>query len=932
MQKKFKIKLKSKIIFDKITAIRLTKIDYYKAMADEIKNLPKRFEEKKKYATTNKPTVTKLLYSYRLLLKKKANGIYNIVKGIYNCNKDAAQKGCLPLIHTNLFSLATSMQMLIVAYKNIRKNKGATTLGAMLSFHKLGRLNPTQRRLLSSTARSPDGISYKIFEITVKLLKTGKYPWGASRRIYIEKPGQPGKLRPITIPPFMDKVVQSAILGILEAVYEPWFEIENRSFGFRKRKGVHDAIYNVSRIENKGMFTAIEGDIKGAYDNVNREKLIEILRERIKDRKFLELIRKRLNYQYLDTLTNKYVEEKKGIPQGGIDSPYLWNIYMQKFDHWIGEHLQEECDRLNEKLRPNIAPRTKRALKEVTTLITKRRSLKIDLKLLKKINTLEKFNINKKLDPQIRQRLSKYYKEQDIEEFPKSKKYEIIKEIKKIRHKLLNIPSSDPNRKYLRFTYTRYADDWIILGNFSKMLAEKFKNDIKSFLKDTLFAELSEEKTLITDIRKEPAHFLGFEILAYEKKKLAYKYSGGSKEVLTRVAGSEIKCKPDKQRIISRLHMKGYCTANGKPKPLSWISTVETFGLISRFNAVLIGFGNFYAGFTNQSELNRWIYIIRTCLFKTLAQKYNTTIRGIFKRFGKRTKTGNTIQYYVRNTFVQNGIEKKFEKKWTLLTEKDIQISCKKNKRYDIIKKYFNQIEYDKLIPSYSEKELKDFELEIDTVKRYKPNISIKEDDWVEKITWVNLRTQANLESPCCICGSIENVGMHHIKHIRKILYSKIPPKKAFLNIMHLRNRRQIPACWDCHMKDIHAGKYIGANLKTLVNNREEKLKGFDNRLVNIENYMKKSDLIYYGKSLVEKGWVSIENDDISLNKKPITQQGWKTTDQELKRYYGGKDFSPQTSSIEKEIDPLNPDDYFDPEMNYYYYKDDNGDWIEMEG
>ena len=85
----------------------------------------------------------------------------------------------------------------------------------------------------------------------------------------------------------MDRVVQAAILRVLESIYEPWFDHLNRSFGFRPHKGVWDAMINLKRKENRGLFRAIEGDIKGAYDNVQRKKLIEILSKRIKDRKVL---------------------------------------------------------------------------------------------------------------------------------------------------------------------------------------------------------------------------------------------------------------------------------------------------------------------------------------------------------------------------------------------------------------------------------------------------------------------------------------------------------------------------------------------------------------------------------------------------------------------------------------------------------------------
>ena len=75
----------------------------------------------------------------------------------------------------------------------------------------------------------------------------------------------------------MDRVVQATILRVLEAIYEPWFDKLNRSFGFRPNKGCHDAIYNITRKETRGLTTAIEGDIKGAYDNVSKEKLIKCL-------------------------------------------------------------------------------------------------------------------------------------------------------------------------------------------------------------------------------------------------------------------------------------------------------------------------------------------------------------------------------------------------------------------------------------------------------------------------------------------------------------------------------------------------------------------------------------------------------------------------------------------------------------------------------
>ncbi len=859
MTTKFKLKLKSQIVFNKKIAIRLTKSSYYKVLGEDSRNLPSREKEKSKFSTTRKETVTKQIKQYKTLLKEKSKGVFNVLKGIYNTNVNAATGGLLPPKHTNITSLVASVPNLIVAYQRIRRNKGATTLGAMLSYNRTRVLTPLQRRLISATANSPDGLSYWHFKVTSDLLKQGKYPWGASRRIYIDKPGQPNKKRPITIPPFMDRIVQTAILRVLEAIYEPWFDIQNRSFGFRPRKGVHDAIYSLIRKENRGLYTAVEGDIKGAYDNVDREKLINILSKRINDKKFLNLLRNRLNYQFFDSEKNIYVEEGKGIPQGGIDSPYLWNIYMNEFDNHIQNYLENLTSESNKKIRGNIQKRSKVITKDLAFILNKRRSLKKELKLLQKVKTLEKYK--KVTQPgcagstSITYYLKKHFSNQETlidsplgKLVPKSARTKLLRQIRLTRHRQLSIPSADPNKVALRYTYSRYADDWIILGNFSMLYAEKIKTHIKEWLKLNLDAELAEEKTLITDIRnpQTPARFLGFEIRSFSTRALTYKKSDNSeKKFLTRVAGAEIKAYPDKQRLISRLHMKGYCDKNGKPKPMSWISTLETFALISRYNSVLRGIGNFYYGFVPKSSLNRWIYIIRFSLLKTLAQKYNTNIKGIFTRFGLRTETGNTIEYKVRNKFKKGNIEETRQKIFSLLTEKDLQKECIKLDRFTIVKDTFNMIEYDKIFPQYEGENFS--------------TPSIKDDDWVNRIMWVNLRTQANFDFPCFRCGSIKNIQMHHIKHIRKVLYSKIPKDKPFLNIMALRNRKQIPVCRDCHMNYIHRGQYTGANLKSLVFPGIDTRKGFDNRLINLENFMTPSKEEFFAKSLDEKGWEIIE-------------------------------------------------------------------------
>jgi retron-type reverse transcriptase len=197
-----------------------------------------------------------------------------MLHGIYEKNLHFSVDDMEPPVHTNIMDLVSQKAILVTAYKFIRPNKGASSLAwAYLSKDRYNRLNNEQKEYLKKTLRkSPDGISNKIINATCYLLKKGEYPWGTSKRIYIPKPGDKTKKRPITIPPFMDRVVQTAIKMILEAIYEPWFEKMNRSVGFRPGKSCHHAITAIKSSYTMGFRTAIEGDVVGAYDRVHKEK------------------------------------------------------------------------------------------------------------------------------------------------------------------------------------------------------------------------------------------------------------------------------------------------------------------------------------------------------------------------------------------------------------------------------------------------------------------------------------------------------------------------------------------------------------------------------------------------------------------------------------------------------------------------------------
>ncbi|MGQ2957962.1 reverse transcriptase domain-containing protein [Agrobacterium sp.] len=256
-------------------------------------------------------------------------------------------------------SLVSSKELIRTSFNKLKKNKGALTPG-------------------TSTETSDAFSEEKIGKIS-KALKDRTFKWSPIKRIYIPKPGKTKK-RPLGIPNFSDKIVQNNISLILTAIYEPEFEYINTNFGFRPNKGCNSPI-RIIRTQAHSMDHALEADIEGAYDNVNHKKLIEILRKRIKDEKFLKLIRDGLKCGIISD--GLYYDSLLGTPQGGIASPILFNIYMNEFDKFVEFDLKNR-DFMN--LPKSIANETS---SEYTRLLSKERQKKDRLKLFSNMNSVD---------------------------------------------------------------------------------------------------------------------------------------------------------------------------------------------------------------------------------------------------------------------------------------------------------------------------------------------------------------------------------------------------------------------------------------------------------------------------------------------------------------------------------------------------------------
>jgi hypothetical protein len=202
--------------------------------------------------------------------------------------------------------------------------------------------------------------------------------------------------------------------------------------------------------------------------------------------------------------------------------------------------------------------------------------------------------------------------------------------------------------------------------------AEKIKKHIEVWLRDNLRATLSMEKTKITLLTKESAKFLGFELRLPNGRKIGKRTIKGKTEK-RRVGGWRILCYPDNGRLISRLYMKGYCKKDGRPKALPWLSALESFTIIEKYNTVMRGLANYYGEFiTNKSRLYRWLYVLKYSCLKTLAQKYRTKVAKIFKKYKVVGHVTMEVTNVLNHKTETGELEvRTYKKSWRLLNEKE---------------------------------------------------------------------------------------------------------------------------------------------------------------------------------------------------------------------------------------------------------------------
>jgi group II intron reverse transcriptase/maturase len=319
----------------------------------------------------------------------------------------------------------------LLAYGRIYANHGAMTPGA--------------------DGETADGMSPARIGRITDALRHERYRFQPVKRIYIPK--KSGKKRPLGLPSWSDKVVGEVIRLLLEAYYEPQFS--DLSHGFRPGRGCHTALSKVADTWT-GTTWFIEGDISDCFGSLDHEVLLSALAENIHDNRFLRLIKQMLQAGYLeDWIWNATLS---GAPQGGVVSPVLSNIYLDRLDKFVETALIPEYTRgAGRAVNPAYA--------------------------------------------------------RVISAIKRARKRGDRAAIRRLRTRRRGMPTGNPRDPgFRRLRYARYADDHLLGFTGPRAEAEQIKTRLAQFLRDDLKLELNQDKTLITHARTGAAIFLGYKI------------------------------------------------------------------------------------------------------------------------------------------------------------------------------------------------------------------------------------------------------------------------------------------------------------------------------------------------------------------------------------------------------------------------------------
>jgi group II intron reverse transcriptase/maturase len=363
------------------------------------------------------------------------------------------ERGRRGLPCTELYRQLFNPSLYLMAYGRLYSNHGAMTPGV--------------------DGETADGMSMGKIGRIIDAVRHERYRFLPARRVYIPKK-QGTKMRPLGLPSWTDKLVGEVVRLLLEAYYEPRFSA--RSHGFRPGRGCHTALTEVAN-QWSGTTWFIEGDIADCFGSFNHDVMLSILGEHLHDNRFLRLIRNMLQAGYLEEW--EYNATLSGCPQGGVASPVMSNIYLDRLDRFVDTVLIPEYTRGKGRAENP-------AYKQVSDKIVRAR-----------------------------------------------RRYD-QGEVRRLRQQLRTLTRGNPDDPWFRrLRYVRYADDHLLGFIGPKAEAEDIKARLAQFLREDLKLDLSPGKTLITHARTGAARFLGYEITVHHAD---HKLTNGRRSVNGKVA------------------------------------------------------------------------------------------------------------------------------------------------------------------------------------------------------------------------------------------------------------------------------------------------------------------------------------------------------------------------------------------------------------
>ena len=569
----------------------------------------------------------------------------------------------LPL--EDVYRMLYNPDLYLCAYARLYKNKGAMTKG--------------------TSNETVDGMSLAKIEKLIDDVRHERHRWTPARRVYIPK--KKGGQRPLGLPTWKDKLLQEVMRSILEAYYEP--QMSEHSHGFRPGRGCHTALREIQS-QWTGSRWFVEGDIAKFFDTMNHEVLLAILSEKIHDQRFLRLIRHLLESGYLEEWT--FNKTLSGCPQGGVISPILSNIYLDKLDQYVEKTLIPAYTR-GEKRAPNPAYEHLRAKEAWQKRLGNR------------------------------------------------------KEAKALRKQYQKLPSHTPAEEaYRRRYYVRYADDTLFGFSGPQQEAEEIKQQLGQFLRETLKLEMSEEKTLITHASSEKARFLNYHIVNQQNNA---KQTKKRRSANGRIG---LLVPPDVVKSKCALYQQA-----GKPVSRPALLNDSDFTIIERYQQEYRGVVQYYLLAHNVSWFWKLHWVAKVSLLKTLANKHQTSVVAQWRKYKASFQAADGTTYACLEIQVQREGKKPLVARYG-------GIALKRQPMATMVDQ----------IPLYGR---------------------IDRNELVKRL----------LADKCEMCGSRENVEVHHIRKLAD-LQKGGKERPLWVRIMAARRRKTLVVCYLCHQA-IHKGQ-----------------------------------------------------------------------------------------------------------------------------